>query len=158
VADDRKKVRLQAAVAKGDLMPTIDSRTGLEVLDRDECRTLLASQPVGRVAVVVDARPMIFPVNYALDRDSIVFRSDAGSKVSGATGGCPMSFEIDGIDDILHTGWSVVVNGVGREVVDGTELARLHALELRPWASGPKAHWIRIQPETMTGRLVAQND
>jgi nitroimidazol reductase NimA-like FMN-containing flavoprotein (pyridoxamine 5'-phosphate oxidase superfamily) len=139
-------------------MPTVDRRTGLEVLDRDECLCLLSSDPVGRVAVVVDARPMIFPVNYALDGESIVFRSDAGSKVSGATSGFPMSFEIDGIDEIFHTGWSVVVNGVGHEVVDGTELARLRALELRPWASGPKTHWIRIQPKTMTGRRVARND
>jgi len=139
-------------------MPTVDRRTGLEVLDRDECLRLLASDPVGRVAVVVDARPMIFPVNYALDGESIVFRSDAGSKVSGATSGFPMSFEIDGIDEIFHTGWSVVVNGVGHEVVDGTELARLRALELRPWASGSKTHWIRIQPKTMTGRRVARND
>jgi uncharacterized protein len=139
-------------------MPTVDRRTGLEVLDRDECLRLLASQPVGRVAVVVDASPMIFPVNYTLDGESIVFRSDAGSKVSGATSGFHMSFEIDSIDDVLHTAWSVVVNGVGREVVDGTELARLRALELRPWASGPKTHWVRIQPETITGRRVARED
>jgi nitroimidazol reductase NimA-like FMN-containing flavoprotein (pyridoxamine 5'-phosphate oxidase superfamily) len=139
-------------------MPTVDRRTGLEVLDRGECLALLASEPVGRVGVVVDEAPMIFPVNYALDGESIVFRSDAGSKVSGATRGVAMSFEIDGIDEILHTGWSVVVNGVGREVIDSTELARLSALDLRPWASGPKPHWIRIRPQTMTGRLVARED
>jgi uncharacterized protein len=136
-------------------MPTVDSRTRLEVLDREECLRLLASQPVGRVAVVIDVWPMIFPVNYALDGDSIVFRSDDGSKVSGASTGFHMSFEIDGIDELLHTGWSVVVNGVGREVVDGTELTRLHELGLEPWASGAKTHWIRIRPETITGRRVA---
>ena len=139
-------------------MPIVHRRTGLEVLDRDECLRLLASEPVGRLAVVVGARPMIFPVNYALDGEAIVFRSDAGSKVSGATSGLPVSFEIDGIDEILHTGWSVVINGVAREVVDRTELARLRALDLRPWASGPKAHWVRIQPNTMTGRRVARED
>jgi nitroimidazol reductase NimA-like FMN-containing flavoprotein (pyridoxamine 5'-phosphate oxidase superfamily) len=137
-------------------MPTVHRRTGLEVPDRDECLRLLSSEPVGRVAVVVQARPMIFPVNFALDGESVVFRSGAGSKVSGATSGFPVSFEIDGVDEVLHTGWSVVVNGVGHEVVDGTELARLRALELRPWASGPKTHWIRIQPQTMTGRRVAR--
>src|SRR4029453_7064671 len=113
-------------------MPTVDSRTGLEVLDRDECLRLLASDPVGRVAVVVDARPMIFPVNYALDGESIVFRSDAGSKVSGATSGFPMSFEIDGIDEILHTGWSVVVNGVGTRASMGPSPRGCGARELRP--------------------------
>jgi uncharacterized protein len=138
-------------------MPSVDSRTGLEVLNRDECLRLLASQFVGRVAVVVDVSPLIFPVNYALDGDSIVFRSDDGSKVSGASSGFRMSFEIDGIDEVLHTGWSVIVNGVGREVVDGTERARLRNLALEPWASGPKEHWIRIRPETITGRRVARH-
>ena len=139
-------------------MPTVDHRTGLEVLLRDECLRLLASQLVGRVGVVVGAWPMIFPVNYALDGDSIVFRSDDGSKVSGASSGFHMSFEIDGIDNAGRRGWSVVVNGVGREVVDGTELARLHKLRFEPWASGPKTHWIRIRPETITGRRVARDD
>jgi nitroimidazol reductase NimA-like FMN-containing flavoprotein (pyridoxamine 5'-phosphate oxidase superfamily) len=137
-------------------MPTVDRRTGLEVLDRDECLHLLASQVVGRVGVVVGAWPMIFPVNYALDGESIVFRSDDGSKVSGANSRFHMSFEIDGIDNAAREGWSVVVNGVGREVVDATELTRLHELRLEPWASGPKTHWIRIQPETITGRRVAR--
>ncbi len=136
------------------LMPTVDRRTGLEVLDRHECLRLLASQPVGRVAVVVDAWPMIFPVNYALDGDSIVFRTDEGSKLSGASSGFHMSFEIDGIDNMGRRGWSVVVNGVGREVVDASELARLRGLELEPWSPGAKTHWIRIRPESLTGRRV----
>jgi uncharacterized protein len=99
-------------------MPTVDRRTGLEVLENRECLRLLASEPVGRVAVVVEAWPMIFPVNYALDGDSIVFRSDEGSKLSGASTGFHMSFEIGGVDDAGQRGWSVVVNGIGREVVD----------------------------------------
>lgn len=136
-------------------MRSVDSRTRLEVLHRDECLRLLASQLVGRVAVVVDTSPLIFPVNYALDGDSIVFRSDDGSKVSGANSGFQMSFEIDGIDEPGRRGWSVVVNGIGREVVDGTELARLRDLGLEPWASGPKTHWVRIRPGTITGRRVA---
>jgi len=138
------------------LMPTVDRRTGLEMLERRECLRLLASQPVGRVAVVMEPWPMIFPVNYALDGDSIVFRTDEGSKLSGASSGFHMSFEIDGIDDTGRRGWSVVVNGVGREVVDATELARLRVLELEPWSPGPKTHWIRIRPETVTGRRIAR--
>jgi uncharacterized protein len=137
-------------------MPTVDRRTGLEVLERHECLRLLAFQPVGRVAVVMEPWPMIFPVNYALDGDSIVFRTDEGSKLAGASSGFHMSFEIDGIDDAGRRGWSVVVNGVGREVVDATELTRLRGLELDPWAPGAKTHWIRIHPETVTGRRIAR--
>jgi uncharacterized protein len=137
-------------------MPNFDRRSGLEVLERHECLQLLASHPVGRVAVVVDAWPMIFPVNYVLDGDSIVFRSDAGTKLAGAGSGFHMSFEIDGVDDAGHRGWSVVVNGVGREVVDANELARVRTLDLQPWSPGPKTHWIRIRPETMTGRRIGR--
>lgn len=137
-------------------MPYVDRRSGLEVLERRECLELLASHPVGRVAVVLGSSPLIFPVNYALDGDSIVFRSDEGSKLAGARNGFHMSFEIDGIDDDERRGWSVVVNGVGREVVDATELARMKTLDLHPWSPGAKGHWIRIRPETMTGRRLAR--
>ena len=135
-------------------MPYVDRRSGLEVLERRECLELLASHPVGRVAVVLGSAPMIFPVNYVLDGDCILFRSDDGSKLAGARNASHMSFEIDGIDD--GGGWSVVVNGVGREVVDATELVRMETLDLQPWTPGAKAHWIRIRPETVTGRRIAR--
>lgn len=35
----------------------------LEVLSEEECLGLLASNEVGRLAVVVDGQPLIFPVN-----------------------------------------------------------------------------------------------
>jgi Pyridoxamine 5'-phosphate oxidase len=123
----------------------------------DEC-TWLDGATGPEVGARFKARKKV-PNRPAWHNKPVVTVADPGREfASGATSGFPMSFEIDGIDEIFHTGWSVVVNGVGHEVVDGTELARLRALELRPWASGPKTHWIRIQPKTMTGRRVARND
>lgn len=135
-------------------MRMIDDRTGLEVLAQDECLRLLNKQGVGRVAVVAGGRPMIFPVNYVVDGRTIVFRTDEGTKLDGVTSGFNVAFEIDGIDAMYHSGWSVLVTGVGREVVDGTEVAVLRELPLRPWAAGEKSHWIRIRPDTMTGRRI----
>lgn len=58
-------------------MGEIEERTGLEVLDRHECFALLAASSLGRIAVVGDGgRPLIFPVNFALDDEAIVLRSD----------------------------------------------------------------------------------
>jgi uncharacterized protein len=133
-------------------MRMIDDRTGLEVLAQDECLRLLNKQGVGRVAVVAGGRPMIFPVNYVVDGRTIVFRTDEGTKLDGVTSGFNVAFEIDGIDAMYHSGWSVLVSGVGREVVDATEVAVLAELPLRPWAMGEKAHWVRIRPDTITGR------
>ena len=39
----------------------------------------------------------IFPVNYGLDGDGILFRSNAGRKMSGA-GSSEVAFEVDNID------------------------------------------------------------
>jgi hypothetical protein len=34
--------------------------------------------------VVVAGRPEIFPVNYVVDGDEVMFRTDAGTKLAGA--------------------------------------------------------------------------
>src|SRR5258705_13489694 len=88
----------------------IDRRTGLEILDRDECVALLERSSLGRIAVVIDGRPLIFPVNFALDGEAIVLRTDEGTKLFAARNG-PVAFECDGTDAGYHTGWSVLATG-----------------------------------------------
>ena len=53
----------------------------MERLDRQECIRLMEGHPtgVGRVALA-GPRPVIFPVNYAVDRGNVVFRTDPGTK------------------------------------------------------------------------------
>jgi nitroimidazol reductase NimA-like FMN-containing flavoprotein (pyridoxamine 5'-phosphate oxidase superfamily) len=54
----------------------------LRVLDRDQCLRQLADDEIGRLAVIAGNTPAIFPVNYALDGDTIVFRADPGTKLT----------------------------------------------------------------------------
>ncbi len=131
----------------------IDARTGLEELDRDECLHLLARAPIGRLAVVVDGRPLVFPVNFAIDGSAVVFRTDRGTKLHGARNG-PVAFECDGIDLEYHTGWSVLVQGRAEEVGDPSEVARLERLPVTPWSSRPKPVWLRIRGKSITGRRI----
>lgn len=84
-------------------MRTIDARTGIERLDREECLALLAGEVVGRLAVVAGGGAEIFPVNYVLDGDTVVFRTDSGTKLHAA-GRAQASFEIDRIDREHRTG------------------------------------------------------
>ena len=54
--------------------------TAIERLDPEECWALLGQMNVGRLAVLVEGHPDIFPVNYVLDGQGIVFRTGAGTK------------------------------------------------------------------------------
>lgn len=136
-------------------MRWIDSRTGIERLDRAECLRLLAGEEVGRVAFVRHGVPEIFPVNYALDGEAVVFRTDPGTKLDAERRG-PAAFEIDEFDRAERSGWSVVALGRLEEVTstDAAAFDRVRALGIQPWAEGDKAHWLRLVPTTLSGRRV----
>jgi nitroimidazol reductase NimA-like FMN-containing flavoprotein (pyridoxamine 5'-phosphate oxidase superfamily) len=114
---------------------------------------LLGSHGLGRLGVVVDRQPLVFPVNYALHERTVVFRTDPGTKLHAAEGQ-RVAFEIDGFDARYHEGWSVLVVGVAREERDPTRLRALERLPLAPWIAGAKSHWMCIRGGTVTGRRV----
>jgi nitroimidazol reductase NimA-like FMN-containing flavoprotein (pyridoxamine 5'-phosphate oxidase superfamily) len=126
----------------------------IQELTRAECFELLACGQLGRVAVTHDGGPVVFPVNYVLDRHTVVFRTEPGAKLHVAGRGGRVCFEADGADDATRTGWSVVVRGEITEVTDPDELARLRELPLRPWAPGARDHYARILPAVLTGRRI----
>jgi nitroimidazol reductase NimA-like FMN-containing flavoprotein (pyridoxamine 5'-phosphate oxidase superfamily) len=55
--------------------------SGAEVISTRECRRLLGTEEVGRLGVVLDGRPEIFPVNYTVDGDGVLFRTADGAKL-----------------------------------------------------------------------------
>jgi nitroimidazol reductase NimA-like FMN-containing flavoprotein (pyridoxamine 5'-phosphate oxidase superfamily) len=136
-------------------MQLLDARTGMERLTREECVRLLGTDEIGRLAVVDFGTPTIFPVNYVLDGEAVVFRTDPGTKLDKGTRG-RACFEIDGFDRENRTGWSVVVFGKLEEVTqfDAKTFARVRGLTVEPWAGGEKQHWMRLSPERITGRRV----
>lgn len=130
-------------------MLTADCRTGADPFGAQECLRLLVSHGVGRVAVIVDGRPMIFAVHHhVVDQETIVFRNDELSKVADTGTGVAMSLEVDGIDDAGEL-WSVTASGRGFEVIEPAELARLEDLGLGP--SGSHTRWIEMRPESVAG-------
>jgi uncharacterized protein len=88
----------------------------LEVLAEEECWRLLGAHHLGRLALVGAKGPAIVPVNYVLDRETPVFRTDPGSKLDAAVEAAPVAFEVDAADEATRTGWSVVVRGALAEV------------------------------------------
>jgi nitroimidazol reductase NimA-like FMN-containing flavoprotein (pyridoxamine 5'-phosphate oxidase superfamily) len=134
---------------------TTEALPGLQKIDRDECLELLAGDTVGRLAVTDGRTPGIFPVNYLLDGDDIVFRTDAGTKVDVGPR-ARACFEIDAFDRRTHSGWSVVATGRLEEVTayDARTWQRVQELPIEPWAGGIKAHWMRLVSERITGRRI----
>ena len=135
-------------------MAIIDGKTWMEHLPQRECWELLASTPVGRLGVLVDSAPEIYPVNHAVDGHSIVFRTERGEKLRGLDRSPAVCFEVDGFDDASSTGWSVLVKGRAREVTAAEEERRLLGLDLRYWSVGPKPRWVRIEPVRVSGRRI----
>ncbi len=125
----------------------------LEEIAVDECVQLLADHHLGRLAVVVDDQPLVFPVNYVMSGRSIVFRTDPGTKLHAANGH-RVAFEIDHFDARYHDGWSVLVVGTAHEEHEAARVRDLERLPLRPWCAGAKAHWMRVGGGAITGRRI----
>ena len=51
-------------------------------LTHDECWARLRTMVVGRLAIAAEEHPELFPVNYLVDRGTVVFRSDTGTKIA----------------------------------------------------------------------------
>ena len=113
---------------------------------------MLAAGNLGRVAVVDDRGPVVLPVSFVLDRHTVVFRTEPGTKLHAAARGSLVCFEADGTDAAGRTGWSVIVRGEITQVTDPAELVRLRALPLRVQALGARDHFVRILPAMLTGR------
>jgi nitroimidazol reductase NimA-like FMN-containing flavoprotein (pyridoxamine 5'-phosphate oxidase superfamily) len=133
-------------------MNLLDLSGGTEIIPYEQCRELLSSEHVGRLCTVVDGRQEIFPVNYGLDGDGILFRSNQGRKLTGALLG-EVVFEVDRIDVEARSGWSVVVRGTAHDI-SHFDSPGLRAQSEVPW-TGPKESLVRITVESVTGRRVS---
>jgi nitroimidazol reductase NimA-like FMN-containing flavoprotein (pyridoxamine 5'-phosphate oxidase superfamily) len=131
-----------------------------EVLTHDECMALLETQPVGRLAVVAGRYPFVVPVNFAVDHGIIVFRTGPGTKLDAASHQ-NVAFQVDEIDPVQRSGWSVLVTGMAEVVTDRHDdglSQRSHDLPIDPYEGGEKDRWVRILPSSVTGRRISPGD
>ena len=129
-------------------------RNGMQVLEREESLALLRTATIGRLAINVGALPAIVPVNFTLLDDAVAIRTGAGSKLRQALDHAVVAFEVDDHDPFTHTGWSVNVVGVARELTDPEDLAVVDASHLAHWAPGPADHVVAIGLDVVTGRRI----
>ncbi|MFE9922493.1 pyridoxamine 5'-phosphate oxidase family protein [Streptomyces sp. NPDC005774] len=126
----------------------------LRDLGPEECRTLLSTHGVGRVAVTTPEGPAVIPVNYEVVDDAIAFRT-APDSVPAAAVGSEIAFEVDHVDEAMSQGWSVLAVGPAQVVTEPDEVRQLaeHA-PTTPWAGGVREMWVSIRPTHLTGRRI----
>ncbi len=97
---------------------------------------------------------MVLPVNFRLVGESVVFRTGIGTKLDAATENAVVAFEVDEMDPMMHTGWSVLVRGLAREVTNAFELEALDVSHIPRWAPSDHARVVSISTEIVSGRRV----
>ncbi|MFP5312974.1 MAG: pyridoxamine 5'-phosphate oxidase family protein [Actinomycetes bacterium] len=135
-----------------------ESPTQVQNLEHHECWALLRTVSVGRLAVLADGRPDIFPVNYTVDGGTLVFRTGQGTKLSAASGDAAVAIEADGVDADTGLAWSVVIKGSAALVKSTEEVMETSRLYLFPWQAGRKDAFVRITPDSVTGRRFKVTD
>ncbi len=132
----------------------LDQATDIETVAEAECWHLLSMTTVGRLAVSIRNRPDIFPVNYVVDDKTLVINTAPGTKLAAAVLGRAVAFEVDGLDPITQTGWSVVLKGRAYEASTLDELLKAEALNIDTWAHSDKTRYLRLAPDSVTGRRI----
>ena len=145
---------------EGESRPRSIGRAGLKtasanmlIIPEDECWSLLRNHQVGRLAIVIEGRPRIFPINYAAADNALVFRTESGAKLEHGPGSAAC-FEIDEYDQHESTAWSVMVVGPLEDITDADdERSRgLRRLPVEPAAPGTRLHWLALNAEEVSGR------
>jgi nitroimidazol reductase NimA-like FMN-containing flavoprotein (pyridoxamine 5'-phosphate oxidase superfamily) len=119
-------------------------------LDDDNSWNLISAVHLGRLVTVVDGRPEIFPVNFVVQRRSVLFRTAEGTKLFGAVMNDQVLFEAD--DHNVAEGWSVIVRGTAKVLFGADEIQDAEQAGLYPWIATQKLRYVRVMPQEVTGR------
>ncbi|HYJ68825.1 MAG TPA: universal stress protein [Nocardioidaceae bacterium] len=90
-----------------------------------ECRALIRSGGVGRIAASTDDGLVVLPVNFTVDDSGVIVRTTAYGVLGRLDRAAEVAFEVDRIDDAMRQGWSVLMVGEIEPIDDPAEMARL---------------------------------
>lgn len=122
-------------------------------LAESESWDFLRSQSVGRLALTVLGQPEIFPVNFIVSGEDIIFRTAEGTKLLGLLIDSRVAFEVDLFDG--EGARSVIAKGVARQLQHDSEIEALDAERLRPWVPTLKYNFVAVKVSEISGRHFA---
>ena len=118
-------------------------------LSEDECWDMLREEEFARLAFRLVDEVHITPINYAVEHDTLLFRTAGGDKLLSVAMGSEVALEIDRYDE--EHARSVVVRGSAR-ILGEDEEHRAENVPLRPWVGTLKYNVVEITPRVVTGR------
>lgn len=119
-------------------------------LSEQECRELLGSDVIGRVAFNTPAGPRIVPVNFVVEADAVEWRTTAYSELATYATDQRVAFEVDHLDRERRRGWSVIALGVCTRV----DVFDDEGADPEPWAAGNRQARLRLEWSEISGRRV----
>ncbi|KWX22549.1 pyridoxamine 5'-phosphate oxidase [Mycolicibacterium wolinskyi] len=122
----------------------------VSVLSEDESWRLLASVALGRFVTTIGTRLEIFPVNFVVQRRTVLFRTAEGTKLITAVMSDRVLFEAD--DHNIINGWSVIVRGTAELLESPEDIAAAERAQLLPWTATEKRRFVQITPKEISGR------
>lgn len=115
----------------------------------EECWEFLRAHEFGRLAFHLVNEVHIAPINYAVDGETLLFRTAEGSKLLGIEMNADVAFEVDEYDE--QQAASVILRGRARHLEEDEE-HRAENVPLRPWVDTHKYNVVEIAPTEMSGR------
>jgi nitroimidazol reductase NimA-like FMN-containing flavoprotein (pyridoxamine 5'-phosphate oxidase superfamily) len=126
----------------------------LRAISPTDCFDLLDRGGIGRVGFTAPDGVVMLPVNFAVSRNTIIFRT-APDTMLAVHADTHLSFEVDHFDEALREGWSVLVQGHAHVVTNEREVKHLEDVtHLQPWAPGARDVYVRITPTDVSGRVI----
>ncbi len=123
-----------------------------EDLTAAQCWKLLSETSIGRLAVCVDGRPDVFPVNFKVDEESLLFRTGGGRKLDDLRADASVALEADAVSGEFGIAWSVVVKGHAEITTSESEVLNATTQGMFPWQGVGKDQLVRIVVDEVTGR------
>lgn len=128
-------------------MNTTATSPHLAEIDERECWELLSTRPVGRLVWNGSDGLTAVPVNYRTGPDEVVVRTSAYSTMARECDDSPVTFQVDQIDPMTRSGWSVLVRGVAHFEVTGSDPD-----DVDVWPAGHRPVQVRIEASHVSGR------
>ncbi len=119
-------------------------------LSDEQSWSLLDGGTFGRLGVSLNDQPEIFPVDYAADGATVLFRTAEGTKLHELLANASVVFEADA--RTADSAWSVTVKGTAHVLSDPTDIDRADRAPLPDWHPTKPFVYVRIEPSRIRGR------
>ena len=122
----------------------------VSVLGDDEAWKLLSGISLGRLVTSFGGILEIFPVNFATQNRSVLFRTAEGTKLFTTVMNDQVLFEAD--DHVADEGWSVIIRGTAKMLSTAEEILEADRAQLMTWLPTEKLRYVRITPSQVSAR------